>query len=73
MNNADYQCSGGSRGGGGGGPAPHPFFELNKKKSRKEERLTGQAKQPHHPLTQGLDPPLTIWQHCFTLSFISAR
>ena len=44
-----------------GGPAP-PLFWVKKKKSEKEYKSAGQAKQPltllPPPLARGLDPPL---------------
>jgi len=50
-----------SGGGGRGGPPPPPpayFGFLGEKKSQKEEKPAGKAKQNRAPLlSQGLDPP----------------
>ena len=58
--------SGGPRERARGGPAPSPLIlgKKTRKKSQKEEKLAGQAKQnwalPLGPVAQGLDPPLFL-------------
>jgi len=42
--------------------------KINKKKSQKEEKPTGQAKTTTTPLAQGLDPPLAIISDKIALS-----